>query len=208
MSFTNRFKTRPLSWSQLSSFEYSPKEWHKRYVLNKPDPPNAAMLYGSKVGDSIGTPDSLVPTLVPPGVKEYELRANIGPIYLVGFADHYCTDTLVLNENKTTDKPTKWNQKSVDAHGQMTMYALLLFLQNKTKPEDVTMFLNYIPVLVGNDFQYYLPTPPTYTAIPTRRTTKDIMNFVTYVKDTVAAMEAYARSVTEHEGEDSARTYV
>lgn len=162
-------------------------------MLNKPEPPNAAMLYGSKVGDSIGTPDSLVPTLVPPGVKEYELRANIGPIHMVGFCDHYCPETLVLNENKTTDNPTKWNQKSVDAHGQMTMYALLLFLQNKTKPEDVTMFLNYIPVLIKG-VDYALPTPPTYTAIPTKRTTTDIMNFVTYVKETVTAMEAYAKT--------------
>jgi hypothetical protein len=198
MSFTDRFKTRPLSYSQLSSFEYSPKEWHKRYNLKEPDPPNAAMLFGSRVGDSIATPDSLVPSLTPPGVKEYEMRANLGPIHIIGFADHYDPETLVLNENKTTDNPKKWNKKSVDAHGQMTMYALLLYLQNKTKPEDVTMYLNYIPVLVGNDFQYYLPTPPTYTAIPTRRTTTDIMRYVQYIKDTVEAMEAYTRSVTEH----------
>lgn len=192
-TFTDRFKTRPLSWSQLSSFEYSPKEWHRRYIRNKPEPPNAAMLYGSKVGDSIGTPNSLVPTLTPPGAKEYELRANLGPIHMVGFCDHYCPDTLVLNENKTTDNPDKWNKKSVDTHGQMTMYALLLFLQNKTKPGDVTMYLNYIPVFIKG-VDYALPTPPTYTAIPTERTTADIMNFVTYVKNTVKAMEDYART--------------
>lgn len=199
MKLSSRFDTRPLSWSQLSSFEYDKKEWYETYILGKKKEPNAAMLFGSKIGDQIGTDENPIPGMNLPGIKEYELRANLGSIKLVGYADFYCPDTLVLNENKTTDKPTKWNQKSVDAHGQMTMYALLLFLQNKTKPEDVTMYLNYIPVLVGNDFQYYLPTPPTYTAIPTKRTTKDIMNFVTYVKDTVAAMEAYARSASEHE---------
>jgi len=193
-SFTDRFIIRPLSYSQLSSFEYSPAEWYKRYVLLKPDPPNAAMLYGTKVGDSIGTENSLVPTLTPPGVKEYELRANIGKIKMVGYADHHCSETKILNENKTTDNPNKWNQKSVDAHGQMTMYALLLLLQDKVKPEDVTMFLNYIPVTIGGDFQYRLPEPPTYTAIPTRRTTTDVLRYVGYIEETVKAMEKYARS--------------
>jgi hypothetical protein len=152
------------------------------------------MLFGSKVGDSIGTENNLVPTLTPPGVKEYELRANIGKIRMIGFCDHYCTETKVLNENKTTDNPNKWNQKSVDAHGQMTMYALLLYLQDKVKPEDVTMYLNYIPVTIGGDFQYQLPDPPTYTAIPTKRTTTDILRYVGYVEETVKKMEAYARS--------------
>jgi hypothetical protein len=192
--FTDRFIIRPLSYSQLSSFEYSPHEWYKRYVLLKPDPPNAAMLFGSKVGDSIATDDSLVPTLTPPGVKEYELRANIGKIKMIGFIDHWDAETKTLNENKTTDKPDKWNQKSVDAHGQMTMYALLLYLQDKVKPEDVTMFLNDIPVTIGGDFQYQLPDPPTYTAIPTKRTTTDILRYVGYVEETVAKMEKYARS--------------
>lgn len=192
--FTDRFIIRPLSYSQLSSFEYSPKEWYKRYVLLQPDPPNAAMLFGSKVGDSIGTSESLVPTLNPPGDKEYELRANIGKIKMVGFCDHYCTETKVLNENKTTDKPDKWHQKSVDAHGQMTMYALLLYLQDKVKPEDVTMFLNYIPVTIGGDFQYRLPEPPTYTALPTKRTTTDVLRYVGYIEETVKAMEKYARA--------------
>ena len=194
MSFTDRFKTRPLSWSQLSTFAYNKDDWYKRYVLNEADPPNAAMLYGSVVGDSIGTEKSMVPTLVPAGVKEYELRGNIDKIHMVGFADHYCPNTLVLNENKTTDKPNKWNQKSVDQHGQLTMYALLLFLQDRVKPETVTMYLNYIPVEVGNDFIYRLPDPPTYTAIPTKRTTLDILNFITYVQKTVVEMEAFANS--------------
>lgn len=197
MTFTDRFKIRPLSYSQLSSFEWNPAEWYETYILGKKKEPNAAMLFGSKIGDEIGTDKNPIPGMNLPGVKEYELRANLGPIRLVGYADFYCPDTLTLNENKTTDNPKKWNKKSVDAHGQMTMYALLLYLQNKTKPEDVTMFLNYIPVLVGNDFQYYLPTPATYTAIPTKRTTTDIMRYVQYIKDTVAAMEAYARSATE-----------
>lgn len=194
MSFNDRFKTRPLSWSQLSTFKYSKEDWYKRYILNEADPPNAAMLYGSKVGDSIGTDESLVPTLVPPGVKEYSLKGNIEDIFMVGFADHYCPDTYVLNENKTTDKPGKWNQKSVDEHGQLTMYALLLFLQDRVKPEAVKMYLNYIPVCIGNDFDYYLPTPPTYTAIETKRTTLQILNFITELKDTVKEMEAYALS--------------
>lgn len=152
------------------------------------------MLFGTYIGDLVGTPECPIPGLHDIGQKEYELRANIGDIRMIGFADGYRPEEKVLYENKTTDKPGKWNQKSVDAHGQMTMYALLLFLQDRVKPEDVTMYLNYIPVEVGGDFQYRLPTPPTYTAIPTRRTTADVLRYVGYVQETVKRMEAYARS--------------
>ena len=149
------------------------------------------MLFGSLVGDSIGTEKSLVPTLVPPGIKEYELRAKIGDIYLVGYADHYCPFKKILHENKTSENTTKWTQKAVNEHGQLTMYALLLFLQDKTPPSDVTMYLNYIPVIKGGDFMIRLPEPPTYTQFKTTRTNLQIVEYVGYIKNIVKKMNEY-----------------
>lgn len=189
-----RFKKRPLSHSQLSSFEYDPEQWYDTYILGNKIKANPAMEFGTLVGDSIGTETSMVPGLTPPGVKEYELRANLDDIWLVGFADHYCKDTYTLHENKTSDKPDRWTQAKVDSHPQLTMYALLLFLQDKVRPEDVTMQLNFIPVERGGDMIYRMPEPPVYHAFLTRRTTQDILDYTQYILDTVKKMEEYAKN--------------
>lgn len=191
MTFTDRFTTRPLSHSQLSSWEYNKDEWWDNYILGKRKAPNPAMEFGTVVGDSIGTPGSLVPALIPPGVKEFELSANLGPIRIVGYADHYCPDTRVLHENKTSDNPTRWDQKKVDGHGQLTMYALMLYLRDKVKPEEIQMFLNFIPVERGSDMVYKMPEPVVFHQFKTKRTTLDIVNYGIYIKKTVAAMEEY-----------------
>lgn len=192
MKYTDRFKTRPLSYSQLSSFEYDPAQWYDNYILGNRAPANAAMLYGSYIGDRIGTVDNPVTGLDPVGVKEYEMRANLGDIHIVGFADHYCPVHKILNENKTSDKHDRWTQAKVDDHGQLTMYALMLFLQRKVKPEHVTMYLNFIPVRQNGDFTYSLPEPVTFTTFETKRTTRQVLEYAAYIQNTVKLMEAYA----------------
>lgn len=188
--FKNRFKKRPLSYSQLSSFEWDAEEWYNNYILGKREPASPAMLFGTTVGDSIGTPDTLVPSLIPPGVKEYEMSAVIDGVPIVGYADHFCTDTLFLSENKTSDNPKRWNQKKVDDHGQLTMYALMLFLRDKIKPEDIQMQLNFIPVLYSG-VSYRMPEPPTYQAFKTKRTTLDIVKYGQYIRDMIIEMERF-----------------
>lgn len=188
--FTDRFKERPASFSFFSSWEYNKNEWYDNYILGNWKESNAAMRFGTLVGDSIGTPNSMVPSLVPPGEKEYKMRAKIGDIYLVGYADHYCPKTKTLHENKTTVKKDKWTKQSVDEHKQFDMYALLLMLQDKVAPKDITMYLNYIPVELKG-VGYKLPKKPTYIQIPTKRTALQVAEYATYIKKTVVDMEQY-----------------
>ncbi len=190
--FYRRFIVRPLSYSQLSAWEYNKDEWYERYILNKRTPANAAMRAGTLIGDSIGTEKSLVPLLTPPGVKEYELRASLGDIHIVGYCDHYCPDTRTLHENKTSTSRVKWNQKSVDAHKQLDMYALMLFLTHDVLPNDLTIYLNYIPVIEGADMRYYLPDPVEFYQYATRRTDEHLVNMTRYIENTVQDMCAYA----------------
>lgn len=192
-TFTDRFKTRPASFSFFSSWEYNKDEWYDNYILGKRKESNAQMEFGTLVGDSIGTPESLVPTLVPPGVKEYELRAKVGDVYLVGYCDHYDPITKTLNENKTTVKKDKWTQQSVDEHKQLDMYALLLMLQDKVHPKELTIYLNYIPVELKG-VGYKLPKPPTYVQIETKRTALQVAQYAQYIKDTVKLMEQYVNN--------------
>ena len=188
--FTDRFKERPASYSFFSSWEWDKEEWYDNYILGKKKESNGAMRFGSLVGDSIGTPDSLVPTLTPPGVKEYELRAKVGDIMLLGYCDHYCPLTKTLHENKTTVNKKKWTKQSVDEHKQLDMYALLLMLQDKTHPSEVTMYLNYIPVELKG-IGYKLPKVPTYVQIETKRTALQVAEYAQYIKDTVKEMEVW-----------------
>ena len=187
----DRFIKRPLSYSQLSCWDYNKEEWYKRYIIGQPYKTNSAMNAGNVVGDSIGTEKSLVPDLVPPGVKEFKLTAQIGDIYLIGYADHYCPETKVLHENKTSTNRRKWTQGAVDRHKQLDMYCLMLALTHNTAPEDVEIYLNYIPVIEGQDMKYYLPDPVTYRQFETKRTTEQIEAFAKEIQSTVEEMHEY-----------------
>jgi hypothetical protein len=183
-----RFLTRPLSHSQLSSFEYSPDQWYDSYILDIKTPPTEEMKAGNRIGDAIGTDQSPIPDLTPPGVKEYELRATWEDIPLVGFADHYCPDTNILHENKTSANRQRWTQSKVDQHHQLTMYAMLLELQHGIEPESVEMYLNFIPVrLIGLTYQ----PEGTWRQFPTKRTRADVEAYKVYLLDKIDQMERY-----------------
>jgi hypothetical protein len=188
------WKERDVSWSQLSSWIYSKEQWANKYLFDKPEPANPAMIFGNTVGDTLGLPHSMVPKLNPQlvGIKEYKLRVKMGDHYLLGFCDHYCPEQKILNENKTSQKPNRWTTKEVEAHGQLTMYALMLYLQNKTKPEEVKMFLNFIPVTEGQDFQLRVD-PENFKTFATSRTLKQCLMFGAEINKTLKEMEAYAQ---------------
>lgn len=205
-NFYKRFILRPLSYSQLSAWEYDKNEWYERYVLGKKSSHNSAMRAGTIIGDSIGTDKSLVPLLTPPGVKEYELRASLGDIHMVGYCDHYCVDTMVLHENKTSTNRKKWNQKSVDEHKQLDMYALMLFLTHDVHPDDLAIYLNYIPVIEGADMRYYLPNPVEFYQYPTRRTEKHIVTMTEYIEQTVENMWQYTAERESESTPEALRT--
>lgn len=193
MKFTDRFKTRPASYSFFNSWEWNKDEWYDNYILGKRKEANDAMLFGSLIGDAIGTLDNPIPGLDPAGVKEYEFKASLGDVHLVGYADHYCPIHKILNENKTSDNTTRWTQKTVDDHTQIDMYLLMLWLSKKVKPQEVTVFLNFIPVrIVG--VGYKLLEPPIFTTFKTKRTMRQILEYGAYIQKTVALMEAYVES--------------
>ena len=183
-----RFYKRPLSHSQISAFEYSPAKWYDSYVLGVKEPPNHEMLAGSRIGDLIGTPDSPIPDLTPPGVKEFEMRAEFEGMRLIGFADHYCTDTLVLHENKTSPNKSRWSKKKVDEHKQLTMYALLLNLKYDVEPEDIDMYINFIPLtIIGLDYQPLL----NWRQFKTKRTKQDLEDYKKHIVRIVELMNEY-----------------
>ena len=190
-----KWKERDVSWSQLSSWYYSKEQWANKYIFDKPEPANQAMLFGNVVGDTLGLPHTMVPSLNQHlvGIKEYELRVPLGDRMLVGFCDHYCPDRKVLNENKTSQKKDRWTQKEVDGHNQLTMYALMLYLQSKTRPEDLAVYLNFIPVIEGQDFQLRVDAENVKT-FATSRTLKQCLMFGAEINKTLKEMELYIKA--------------
>lgn len=201
--FTNRFKTRPASFSFFFSWEYNAPhrnsgewkkdEWFLHYILGINGTPNPAMQYGTIIGDLVGTKDSPVSALTDIGTKEYKLTATIGGVPLIGYADGYNPKTKVLHENKTSDNPNRWTQATVDSHKQFDMYLLLLYLSKKIKPEEVTCFLNFIPVSRDGSGEY--SCAGDYKQFATKRTMVDIMDYASYIKRTLKEMEAYVEEL-------------
>jgi len=179
----------PVSYSQLSSFEFDPEQWYRRYVLKKRDPATPAMEYGKLVGERLASDPDFLPKVPRGDIYEYELNAKLGDVPYIGYIDAY-TPHHTLHEYKTSENKKRWTQATVDAHTQLDMYAMLLYLQHKVRPEDLTIALTYIPVRRKGDFTYECYGEPK--TFQTKRTLSGIMRYATYVEKLLKTMERYA----------------
>ena len=176
-----KWKARPYSWSQHSSFrDYSPEDWYQSYVLGIKKPSNRRMDFGSAVGKRIESDPTYIPQL-PRGVMEYGIgqegnECYLGKISLVGFFDSYNEGDLIIDEFKTSS-PTGWSQKKVEDHDQLTMYCLLLMLKHNIKPEQVRIRLHHMHTVESGDFSIKFASPFTIDTYETRRDTKRTLMF-------------------------------
>ena len=177
------WENREMSWSQISSFNYNPQKWYDRYISQEEVDKTPQMEFGTLIGESFANGTPLVKDIVMYPEMEYKLRAKVGSIWLVGYADSYDPINKKLREYKTSSSTKKWNQEVVDdpsidkVGGQLTMYALLLMLQDKVKPEDLTIHLDYIPVEETFEGEMILTPPVTINTFETKRTTKQVLMF-------------------------------
>lgn len=213
-------KKRPLSWSQISSFEWDKEEWYFKYRIhgdcrrfNEETGEQAfcvvagcadmncpvvkttvEMEFGKKFAKSIEDGNCIVPELMEKlkGKKEFPFK-NImfGDIELVGYADDFCPTTFKkLDEVKTGKK--KWDQKRVDSHGQIDMYLLMNWIANKVRPEDVICHLHWIPTQDNNDFSITFIVPIKVHTFETKRNMQDILKFGARVNRIYQEMQDFA----------------
>lgn len=186
-------KNRPLSWSAISSFEYNPEQWYKKYVLGERDEETKEMIFGKVLANKLECGTCDIPELVKklPFKKEHPFKVMFSGIPLIGYADDFDDKTFKeLNEVKTGKKP--WDQKRVDEHGQLTMYCLMNYITNKIKPEDVVCRLHWLPTKENGDFSISFVEPIVVHSFETKRTMLDIANFGIKIKRIVKEMEEYA----------------
>lgn len=186
-------KKRPLSWSAISSFEYDPEQWYKKYVLRQEEEKSKEMEFGSLIGKKLETDPTYLPDVIRHSKMEHAFNVVFNKIPLVGYADSFCDKTFrKLAEFKTGKK--EWTQKRADEHGQIDMYLLMNFITNKVKPEDVEVTLVWLPTQDNGDFS--ISFIPNMKPIPfkTKRTTKQVLEFGARIKRTYLAMEKYAEN--------------
>lgn len=195
-------QTRPFSWSAMSSWDWDKEQWYQKYMLGIKSPDSPELLFGKKFADSCEIRRPLAPvTLL--SVVEHEFRFRLGDVPMIGYADTFDKETRNhTGEFKTGVKP--WDQKRVDQHGQITMYALGNYLITKRKPEECTFFLEWIPTMKvprkNNDysgFDYdiaFRDKVPTPVHFETKRTTREALEFGVRVKNMLREMELYVRN--------------
>lgn len=174
-----KWRERRFSWSQISSWQYDKWQWYNKYILDKRESANAAMLFGNVAGDSLGTKESLVPKLKfhKKAIKEYKLTPKMNDVELIGYCDFWTPEVVLLDENKTSQNKKKWTKESVDDHGQLTMYALMLLLQDNVVPEKMKIRLHYIPVHEDGAFDIVVTDPDIFYTYETKRTTEQVLTF-------------------------------
>lgn len=183
--------SRPFSWSQLSSWEFSPEQWFENYILGKEQPTTAALTFGKDFAKSVEE-DRHVAPVITYSKREFNVSATFGDIALVGQFDCWEPDEKKLIDHKTGVKP--WSQKRTDGHRQLTFYAMLLWLTEQIKPEDIQFTIQWIPTGVRPDFTFgFLSDPPVPQTFHTKRTMVDVLTLMSEIRKARKAMERYAK---------------
>jgi hypothetical protein len=185
-------KNRPLSWSAISSFEYDPDQWYRKYILGEKDPETKEMRFGKTVGERLASDPNYLHTVPRLPIFEYKLEATYADIPMIGFMDTFCPDTPAMGEYKTGKKA--WDQKRADSHGQIDMYLLMLYLTQKIKPEQVKCHLHWLPTQENGDFTISFVSPIRVRSFETKRTMKDLLVFGSRIRTTVENMQEYAKA--------------
>jgi len=200
-----RWKQRDFSWSQLSSWEYDPEQWYKRYVLREETHETEEMRFGKMIGEKVASDPKYLPFIKRLNVSEHPFKVMFGKIAMVGYGDFYCSITRrKLQELKTGVKA--WNQKRADEHGQIDMYLLMHYITTQIKPEEVDCELIWLPTkrVEGGDFKVKIalvePVKNHHKIFKTKRTMQDILIFGARINRAYKEMEGYVNGrVSEKE---------
>jgi len=186
---------RPLSWSAISSWNYSKEDWAKKYIDGEVPKSSKEMDWGKKIGKLLETDPTYLPQVPRHSKMEHKFSVNLSGIPLVGYADSFCDKSHnKLLEFKTGKKA--WDQKRTDEHGQITMYCLMNYITNKIKPEDMDIALVWLPTQDNGDFSisFVEPIEDHIQIFKTKRTMQDILLFASEIKKIYKQMEEYVKN--------------
>lgn len=171
-----------VSYSELRSWEYDRDEYYRQYILGEPFEPNAAMELGTIIHATIEDPKfNWLKELVDRGYEEDRIKVvrrlvnkamrkrppksevtitaktQFGTSLLAKL-DGLDKKGRVLWEYKTTEKPGRWNQHSVDTNEQISFYAHVFRLKYHAYFSDIMLVA--IDTLKGNVKTYHTARGP------------------------------------------------
>lgn len=175
----DKFLKRPLSWSSISAFRYNPDEWYDKYINGKKGRNTGPLVFGKNVGERLASEQDFLPHV--PRLKEYEheLSVKIGKIQCIGFLDNFDLDNCAFSEFKTGKK---WTQDKANKHGQLDMYAAMIYLKYGIKPEDLRISLIWLPTEEQQDFRTDFVKDMKPIIFPIKKTMRDILTFMAEVQ--------------------------
>lgn len=176
-------KNRPFSWSQISSFEYDPEQWRKRYVLREPQTESGAMSFGKEIGEKY--------SYEPGFVTEYKLEARLDKINLIGYIDAFDLENKKLIELKTGKK---WDKKKAQSHGQIDLYCAMIYAMHKIRPEELDIKLIWLATEQDQDFSTKFIADMKPVIFPLKKTMLDVITILARVKRVVKEMDKYVKS--------------
>lgn len=193
-SISALLKSRPLSWSAISSFEYDPDQWYRSYILNEKQT-SKEMTYGSMIDKRFQDDPTFFPEIPRGEHLQYKIKVFFGGIPLVGVPDILSLkDEKLLADLKTGKK--LWDKKRADETGQLTFYLLLLYITHKINPEDFSCRIYWLQTCETGDFNIELVKDCKVKVFDTRRTMRDLLVFGERIKKTVKEMEEYVHKLS------------
>lgn len=183
------FIKRPLSWSAISSFEYSPEQWYRSYILGEKQT-SKEMTFGNIVDKRLQNDPLFLPEVPRYPLMQHKMKVSFNGIHLVGIPDGLDLKSFRLADFKTGKK--LWDRKRADETGQLTMYLLLIYITEKIPPEKFRCFIHWLPTKEDSDFSIqFRDTPCLPVTIETKRTMADILKFGQRINKTVKKMQEY-----------------
>lgn len=184
---------RPLSHSQLTTFQWSKQKWYDKYVLGFDSPVTREMEFGSMVDKRIQEDPTYLPQVPRLTHLQYPLKCEYEGIPLIGFPDSLDLDNPHLRDTKTGRQI--WNKRRADETKQLTMYLTMIYLIHKIKPEEFKCAIDWLPTRI-HEGEVCFTDPVELVQIETKRTMTDVLKFLQYIVDTRKEMEEYYRKQT------------
>ena len=180
---------RALSWSQIASFQWNKDQWYRKYVAGELPEVTKELEFGSMVDKKIQDDSSFLPKLVRYPILQHEMKCQFNDIKLIGIADTYRPKRPALRDYKTGRRP--WDQKRADDTGQLTMYCLMLYWIDGIRPEQVDLYIDWLPTHVQGGKIEFIKEGDIRT-FRTKRTMSQILSFGNEIMDTYNEMHEYA----------------
>jgi hypothetical protein len=172
-----------LSWSQLALLEKSEYEYVVRYVYGEGIKMHPLLKLGKAFAEAVELEQEELPLdfeiakLLMPKFekKEFTLKGMVDDVPILGVLDGFDEKDLVIHEIKTGT--FEWTQNYVDKFGQLTFYAMLVYLNYGRLPNKI--FLYWIPSKL--EIGEFVLTSDIKT-FETKRTMEDLLDIGVRIK--------------------------